>query len=530
MYSFSQRADTRCVDEPFYAYYLTQNPGIYRVYRDQVLSAQESDPKNVLAALVSSKDEVIFVKHIAKHAQGIDVASIEGHHVLLYRNPVASLSSFAAKSRDGTVGPALTLEELGFPQLVSIKSQLGSRVLCVDFDELMRNPENALRRVCEHCEIDFDGNMLEWEPGPKKCDGVWAPYWYSSVHASTCFRRPSATKRFDETYYDLLREAYPFYQCLKRRREDKPILVWVGRPGETGCLVPRSYASVSVFDSATQGGDACWEGFRVYNNRVFQLDTHLDRLMASAKSLAFRQCHTRTEIKEALFATLRANGMLDGTHVRLTLTRGEKSTSSMNPNFNVYGTTLLIVPERKPVAGGPTTYDNSGGVKLITSTQRRNPPQCLDSKIHHNNLLNNILAKIQANSAGASDAIMLDLGGYVSETNATNLFAVRDGVVVTPTHDHCLPGCTRGLVIHRICPMLGLACEERNVSLSEFHTADEAFMTGTMGGLTPIVEIDARQIGDDATTVPGPITQRIQQAFADLIENDLTLSSEPIDD
>lgn len=177
--------------------------------------------------------------------------------------------------------------------------------------------------------------------------------------------------------------------------------------------------------------------------------------------------------------------------------------------FNVYGCCLIILPEHKPV-GGVATYDNAAGIRLITSCQRRNPPQCVDSKIHHCNLINNILAKIQANYAGAQDAVMLDVDGFVSETNATNIFLVKGGAVVTPHADHCLPGITRQTVI-RLSKALGLPVEERRVSLAEAHAADEVFTTGTMGELTPVASIDGRAIGAG----PGawPITRRIQEAY-----------------
>lgn len=252
----------------------------------------------------------------------------------------------------------------------------------------------------------------------------------------------------------------------------------------------------------------------MYEDRIFQFETHLDRLYASAKALAFRNVHSREEIIRAVFATLAANGMRDSTHIRLTLTRGEKATSSMNPNFNIYGCTLIVLAEWKPVVS-VATYDNSKGITLVTASQRRNPPSCLDSKIHHNNLLNNIIPKIQANLAGAADALMLDLDGFVAETNATNVFAVQHGgTLLTPTAVACLPGVTRGLVI-RLCRDLGIPIEVRRVSLAEFHSADEVFTTGTMGEITPVVEIDGRAIG---AGVPGPMVRRISEAFRELTE------------
>ena len=278
------------------------------------------------------------------------------------------------------------------------------------------------------------------------------------------------------------------------------ILVHVG-----GELQPRASAKVSVFDSVVQGGDAVWEGLRVCNGRVADLGAHLDRLFASAHALAFSGVPTRETVRKALFETLRANGMRDGAHVRLTLTRGEKVTSGMSPHWNQSGCTLIVLAEWKTLVYDPE------GIRLITASVRRNSPQFLDSKIHHNNLLNNILAKIEANHAGADDAVMLDAQGFVSETNATNLFLVRAAALCTPHADSCLPGITRGSVI-RMARSKGFEVVEKNLSTSELYTAEEAFVTGTMGGLTPVLEVDGRQIGGGTR---GPLTRELQTLFSD---------------
>jgi branched-chain amino acid aminotransferase group I len=268
-----------------------------------------------------------------------------------------------------------------------------------------------------------------------------------------------------------------------------------------GELVRRDEARVSVFDSVVQGGDAVWEGLRVYDGRVFALDRHLDRLFASAHALRFEGLPSRDEVRSAVVDTLVANGMFDQAHVRLTLTRGPKVSSGMSPMMNRAGCTLIVLAEWKaPV------YESSG-IRLITASVRRNSPSTLDSKIHHNNLLNNILAKIESDLAGADDALMLDLHGFVAETNATNVFVVRRGVLVTPSADACLPGITREVVLE-LAQEAGLQAHERNVSLSEVYTADEVFTTGTMGELSPVLEVDGRTIGDGT---PGPITQRLRE-------------------
>lgn len=272
-------------------------------------------------------------------------------------------------------------------------------------------------------------------------------------------------------------------------------------------LVRREEARVSVLDSVVQGGDAVWEGLRVADGRIYQMEEHLRRLQESAHTLMFSDIPSTDEVKQAVFKTLEANGMTDGVHIRLTLTRGEKSTSGMDPRLNVHGCTLIVLPEYKGAVYG------SGEIKLVTSSIRRNSPSYLDSKIHHNNLLNNILAKIQANHAGADDAVMLDDRGFLAETNATNVFLIRDGVLGTPFGHACLPGITRGYTLD-LAKELGIPVREGDYSLTELYTADEAFTTGTMGGLAHIVEVDGRRIGPADRQGPGPVTAQLQSAYA----------------
>lgn len=281
---------------------------------------------------------------------------------------------------------------------------------------------------------------------------------------------------------------------------NRDILVYV-----SGSLLPRAQARVSVFDSVVQGGDAVWEGLRIYRGRIAALDAHLQRLQNSAKALAFASVPSSDVIRDAIFSTLAANGMRDETHIRLTLTRGEKITSGMNPRFNQSGCTLIVLAEWKP-----PVY-SSLGIRVITASTRRNTPQCLDSKIHHNNLLNNILASIEANVAGVDSAIMLDIEGFVAETNDTNLFIVRDGEVLTPFADACLPGLTRRMVLD-ICADEGIPAGERRMSMTEVYSADEAFTSGTMGELTPILQADGRTIGSGQR---GAMTRRLQKLHRD---------------
>ncbi|HXU45072.1 MAG TPA: aminotransferase class IV [Thermoanaerobaculia bacterium] len=270
-----------------------------------------------------------------------------------------------------------------------------------------------------------------------------------------------------------------------------------------GRLIHRDQAGISPFDSAVQGGDAVWEGLRVYDGRVFKLTEHLDRLVSSAKALAFAEIPTPEAITEEIGKTLRGNGMRDGVHIRLTLTRGIKITSGMDPRLNQSGPTLIVLAEHKaPV------YDK-GGLSLITSAIRRFPPDGLDPKIHHCNLIQSILAKIQANQAGADDAVMLDPRGFIAETNATHLFLVTGGAVLTPFAHSCPEGITRATVLE-LCRRHEIPHAERDLSLTETYRADEVFCTGTMGELAPVLAIDGRRIG---TGEPGPRTRQLSDLF-----------------
>ena len=277
-----------------------------------------------------------------------------------------------------------------------------------------------------------------------------------------------------------------------------------------GRLVHRDEAGVSPFDSVVQGGDAVWEGLRLYNGRIFRLKEHLDRLRSSALALAFAEIPSHEEITEELRRTLEANGMVDGVHVRLTLTRGVKITSGMDPRLNQAGPTLIVLAEHKP-----PVYDK-GGITLVTSSIRRAPPDVMDPKIHHNNLIPSILAKIEANAAGADDALMLDVRGFVAETNATHVFIVTGGLVLTPFAVACPEGITRATVL-RLCRKHGVPHAEKDLSLTEVYRADEMFCTGTMGELAPVVRVDGRTIGSGEG---GPITRRLSALFRELTERE----------
>src|SRR5712691_2330400 len=303
---------------------------------------------------------------------------------------------------------------------------------------------------------------------------------------------------------------------------NRDLIVSVG-----GKLSHRDQAGVSPFDSAVQGGDAVWEGLRLTNGRMFGLGEHLARLRRSAHALAFDSVPSDAEITAEIRRTLAANGMRDGVHIRLTLTRGVKLTSGMDPRLNVGGPTLIVLAEFKdPV------YDPAG-ITLITSSVRRPAPDCLDPKIHHNNLLPSILAKVEANVAGADDAVLLDHRGFIAETNATHVFLVLAAdaassytasaasgyTLATPTTASCPEGITRGTVLS-LAASAGLPVAVGDYTLPQLYSASEVFVTGTMGGLAPVVSVDGRRIGDGGI---GPVTSHLTGLYATLVSTSGTV-------
>ena len=273
-----------------------------------------------------------------------------------------------------------------------------------------------------------------------------------------------------------------------------------------GALSPRGEARVSPFDSSVQNGDAVWEGLRVYNGRIFRLTEHLQRLRRSAVALAYADIPGDDHIRREVARTLDANGMTDGVHIRLTLSRGEKYTSGLDPRINTMGSTLIVLAEHKP-----PVYDKTG-ITLKTSAHRRPPSDVLDQKIHSCNQLTSILAKLEANAAGADDALMLDTRGFVAETNATHLFFVEDGVVRTPTTAACPEGITRSAIIG-LCEANDIPLVVGDLTLAEAYRAEEVFCTGTMGEIAPVVEIDGRSIGNGTDR---PMTDRLSELFGEL--------------
>jgi len=273
-----------------------------------------------------------------------------------------------------------------------------------------------------------------------------------------------------------------------------------------GDLVPRADAKISVFDSGFLVGDGVWEGIRLEDDEFVYLDAHLDRLYNGAKAIGLDIGLTREQLTAELRRTLDANDMHDGVHVRLMITRGVKKTPSQDPRLVVGGPTIVIVAEYK--RSNPATTGR--GVRLLTSTVRRPPPDTLDPKLNCHSKLHEVVALVQALHAGADEALMLDVTGAVSTCNATNFFIVRNGEVWTSTGMYCMNGITRGKVIEA-CRRHGIPVHERDFSLTDVYGADEAFVTGTFGGLTPVVDVDGRTIGDGST---GPLTVRLQDHYA----------------
>lgn len=277
-----------------------------------------------------------------------------------------------------------------------------------------------------------------------------------------------------------------------------------------GELVAREDAKVSVFDAGYVLGDGVWEGLRVHDGGLPFLDQHLDRLYEGARALDLDIGLSREQLSARIVETLRANGMRDDVHIRLMVTRGLKATPHQDPRFVIGPATIVIVPEYKQPL--PETIER--GIRLFTVHVRRGAPDVQDPKLNSHSKLNCILACIQAQKAGCDEALMLDPHGFVATCNSTHFFIVRKGEVWTSTGKYCLSGITRGNVV-RLCREHGIPIHEKDFSLTDVYGADEAFVTGTFAGLTPVHEIDGRVIGDGAR---GPMCLRLQTLYRQLVE------------
>jgi branched-chain amino acid aminotransferase len=273
-----------------------------------------------------------------------------------------------------------------------------------------------------------------------------------------------------------------------------------------GRLVPRAQAMVSVLDSGFVLGDGVWEAVRVVEGRLVFLDEHLDRLFTGARSIALDIGRTREELTAAMYETVRANGMTDGAHARLMVTRGPKSTPNQDPRNVIGPATIAIVAEWKT----PDPAIRTTGLKLFTSTFRTSGPEMFDFHLNSHSRLNLIQALLQAIAAGADEALMLDPLGFVASCNSVNFFIVKDGTLRTSSGRYCFRGITRGKVL-ALARENGIAAEETDITLADVYDADEAFATGTFGGVTPVRSVDGRVIG--AHDLPGPMTQRLGDLY-----------------
>lgn len=272
-----------------------------------------------------------------------------------------------------------------------------------------------------------------------------------------------------------------------------------------GELFPRSEAKISVFDSGYLVGDGVWEALRLHKGVLVFLNDHLDRLWQGAAAIGMDLKMSREELKAAIWKTLKANDMHDNVHVRTMVTRGFKKTPSQDPRLTISGPNVVIIAEHKKA----DPESKNRGVKLFTSTIRRGSPDYLDPRLNCHSKLHEVQALIQALEAGADEALMLDINGFVSTCNATNFFMVKKGEVWTSTGEYCMNGITRGKVIE-VCEKNGIPCFQKNFSLFDVYGADEAFVTGSFGGLTPVTSIDGRTISD---SVPGTITGLLQNLY-----------------
>ena len=279
-----------------------------------------------------------------------------------------------------------------------------------------------------------------------------------------------------------------------------------------GELFPRQQAVVSVFDSGFILGDGVWEGLRVHKGKVAFLDEHLNRLYEGAKALDMDIGVNREQLVQRLYDTLDANGMREGVHIRLMVTRGIKSTPYQDPRVTISAATIVIIPEYKQAL--PEASER--GIRLFTVHVRRGYPDVQDQKLNSHSKINCITACIQAAKAGADEALMLDPHGFVATCNSTHFFIVRKGEVWTSTGDFCLGGITRGNVI-RLCRELDIPVYQKNFSLTDVYGADEAYVTGTFAGLCPVREVDGRTIGSGER---GAMVQRLQTAYLEMIERE----------
>ncbi|KAL4439885.1 hypothetical protein ABPG75_002886 [Micractinium tetrahymenae] len=586
MYAWAQRSDTQVLDEPLYAHFLTLT-GAERPYTDLVLASQDADGAHVVRQqLLGPRGKpMLYAKHMAKHRLGVPRELLRrARHVLLVREPAAVIHSFSEvlePTLTETCYPALL-------ELYSELRSLGRPPPVVLSDDLVREPEGTLRALCASLDLPFEPQMLSWPAGPKPYDGVWAPWWYSQSHKSTGFQQSGAEgqsprrppRPLPDHLKPLLEECRPLYALLQRRalrplradvprplgpaggtesseqaqveqqppppqqqqQEQQPGGVKKGgthsyipdarnadivigmRDGVTGdfSLVWRPEARVSVLDSGFMLGDGVWEGMRLHRGVLLFAQEHMDRLFEGAKAIDMDIGLTKQEVAQLVYDTVDANCMRDHVHIRLMVTRGLKPTPYQNPATTVGAPTIVIIPEYKAADNGPKEH----GIRLFTCHVRRGAPDVQDPGWNSHSKLNCIAACIQANKAGADEALMLDPHGFVATCNSTNFFVVRKGEVWAPQPKYQMAGITRHNVI-RLCRESGIPLRELDFTLTQAYSADEAFVTGTFAGQIPVREIDGRRIGSGKR---GPVAQRLQGLYAALCDAQAAAGRLPVTD
>lgn len=289
---------------------------------------------------------------------------------------------------------------------------------------------------------------------------------------------------------------------------NKDILIYVN-----GKLFPRAEAKISVFDSGYLVGDGIWEALRLHNGVLVFLDQHLDRLWRAAASIKMELGFTREELVSKIWSVIEANQMTDHVHVRFMVTRGIKKTPSQDPRLTISGPNLVIIAEHKAAS----KQSKEKGISLFTSTIRRGSPDYLDPRLNCHSKLHEVQALIQAIEAGADEALMLDLNGFVSTCNATNFFMIKHGELWTSTGQYCMNGITRNNIL-KVARENNMVAKEKNFSLYDVYDADEAFVTGTFGGVTPVTKIDGRIIGNGTY---GSLSQQLSKWYIDLIHSEV---------
>eukprot|EP00873_Tetraselmis_striata_P007128 jgi/Tetstr1/427392/TSEL_017556.t1 len=562
MYAWAQRPDTEVLDEPLYAHYLTHT-GLERPYRGAVLDAQPHAGAEVLARMHAPREHpVLFAKHMGKHKVGLDERELlKGRHMILIREPYSVLKSFAE-----VLHP--TLAESCYPALCEIYSalrSLGRPPVVILSEQLAADPEGTLRAVCAAMELPFQEGMLSWAAGPKPYDGPWADWWYAGTHRSTCFEPLSRSRgaALRPELQALLEECRPFYNLLKRHAIKPrsalgdPIAPLppaggalagakrargAAEPGHTAAAtgathaykadernaniligirdgvsmqfeaVWRPEAKVSVLDSGFVLGDGVWEGIRLHRGVLLFAEQHIDRLFEGSKAIDMDLGISKADLEQMIYETCDSNGMQEASHVhiRLMATRGLKSTPYQNPNATIGKPTIVMIPEYKQV----TPASKEVGIRLFTCHVRRGPPDVQDAMLNTHSKHNCIQACIQANKAGVDEALMLDPHGFVATCNSVNFFVIRKGELWAPSGRYQLHGITRANAMW-LGGQLHMPVHEKDFTLAEVYTADEAFVTGTFAGMIPVREVDGRVIGSGGR---GPWTAKLQAAYATLCD------------